>query len=49
MIVAVPIDYEIPLDYLMFPILVFLFILLVIIIMKIKIFIEERKDKKNDR
>lgn len=49
MTVVVPIDYEIPLDYLMFLILVFVFILLLVIIMKIKIFIDERKDKKNDK
>lgn len=49
MIVVVPINYEIPLDYLMFPLLVFLIIILVVVIMKIKIFIEKRKDKKNDK
>lgn len=49
MIVVVPVNYEIPSDFLWFPILVFAFVILVIIIMKIKIFIDERKDKKNDK
>lgn len=49
MFIVVPINYEVPLDFLIFPILVFISVFLVIIVMKIKIFIEERKEKKNDK
>lgn len=49
MMFIVPINYEIPLDYLMFPILAFAFVFLLFVIAKIKIFIEKRKDKKNDK
>lgn len=47
MLIVVPINYEIPLKFLIFPILVFVFIILVVIIIKIKIFIEKRKDKQD--
>lgn len=43
MLIIVPINYEIPLKFLILPILVFVFPILVVIIIKIKIFIENRK------
>lgn len=46
MLIIVPINYEIPLKFLIFPILVFIFIILVVIIIKIKIFIEKKRGRK---
>lgn len=48
MIFIAPINYEIPLGYCLPLIVIFAIVVLVIVIAKIKIFIDEIKDEKND-